>query len=300
MPGKCRDRIGSKKNTHICLIQVPYTVGDENQGSSKGPERLVQAGAEKLVAAQGASVALERVDRGDAFRDSGNASLIVGKRLASVVRRAVEAKQFPLILAGSCDVSKSILSGFDHARCGVVWLDAHGDFNTPETTASGYFDGMSLAVITGHCYQNYWAQIGNSAPIPESATLLLGVRDLDPCEEEGLARSSIQMVRWHEGKPQSSVQAAFDNLALRVPEIYLHIDMDCLDPKVAPGVIFNPVPGGIVLSDIEDAIRAAFARFWVRACALAVFNPDRDRDDKTLRTGLRIIEVVADAAREMR
>lgn len=287
-------------NAHICLIQVPYMVGDENQGSSKGPERLVQAGAEKLVAAQGASVALERIDRGDAFRDSGNASLIVGKRLASVVRRAVEAKQFPLILAGSCDVSKSILSGFDHARCGVVWLDAHGDFNTPETTASGYFDGMSLAVITGHCYQNYWAQIGNSAPIPESATLLLGVRDLDPCEEEGLARSSIQMVRWHEGKPQSSVQAAFDNLALRVPEIYLHIDMDCLDPKVAPGVIFNPVPGGIVLSDIEDAIRAAFARFWVRACALAVFNPDRDRDDKTLRTGLRIIEVVADAAREMR
>jgi hypothetical protein len=67
---------------------------------------------------------------------------------------------------------------------------------------------MSPAVITGHCYQNYWAQIGNSAPIPESATLLLGVRDLDPCEEEGLARSSIQMVRWHEGKPQSSVQAA--------------------------------------------------------------------------------------------
>lgn len=58
------------------------------------------------------------------------------------------------------------------------------------------------------------------------------------------------------------------------------------------------MPGGIVLSDIEDAIRAAFARFRVRACTLAVFNPDRDRDDKTLRTGL--IEVVADAAREMR
>jgi arginase len=287
-------------NVHIGLIQVPYTVGDENQGSSRGPERLVQAGAEKLVAAQGASVALERIDRGDAFRDSGNASLIVGKRLASVVGRAVEAKQFPLILAGRCDVSKRILSGFDHAQCGVVivWLDAHGDFNTPETTASGYFDGMSPAVITGHCYQNYWAQIGNSAPIPESATLLLGVRDLDPCEEEGLARSSIQMVRWHEGKPQSSVLAAFDHLALRVPEIYLHIDMDCLDSKVAPGVIFNPVPGGIVLSDIEDAIRAGFACFRVRACTLAVFNPDRDRDDKTLRTGL--IEVVADAAREMR
>jgi len=161
----------------ICLIHVPYTMGDERQGSSKGPERLVQAGANKLIATKGLAVTVERVDRGEPFRDSGNASLIVSKRLAQIVRQAIAAKQFPLVLAGGCDVSKGIISGFDHGQCcGVVWFDAHGDFNTPETTTSGYFDGMSLAVITGHCYQNYWAQIGNSTPIPESATLLLGVR----------------------------------------------------------------------------------------------------------------------------
>jgi arginase len=140
----------------ICLIHVPYTMGDERQGSSKGPERLVQAGANKLIATKGLAVTVERVDRGEPFRDSGNASLIVSKRLAQIVRQAIAAKQFPLVLAGGCDVSKGIISGFDHGQCcGVVWFDAHGDFNTPETTTSGYFDGMSLAVITGHCYQNY-------------------------------------------------------------------------------------------------------------------------------------------------
>ena len=116
-------------------------MGDERQGTSKGPERLVQAGVSKLIAAKGLAVSVERVDRGEPFRDSGNASLIVSKRLAGTVRQAIAAKQLPLVLAGGCDVSKGILSGFDHGQCGVVWFDAHGDFNTPE---SGYFDGMSV------------------------------------------------------------------------------------------------------------------------------------------------------------
>jgi arginase len=274
-------------------------MGDERPGSSKGPERLVQAGATKLVTSKGVAVTIEQVDRGESFRDSGNASLVVGKRLAPIVRQAIESKQFPLVLAGGCDVSKGILSGFDHGQCGVVWFDAHGDFNTPETTTSGYFDGMSLAVITGHCYQSYWAQIGNSTPIPESATLMMGVRDLDPAEREHLDHSAVQVVKWHEGKPQRDVRFVLDKLAQRVPEVYLHIDMDSLDPQVAPGVVFDPVPGGLSLEDMEECIRAVFARFQVRAATLAVYNPDRDQNDKTLRAGLRIIEVLAEAAREM-
>jgi arginase len=289
----------SEKSMDICLIQVPYTMGDERQGSSKGPECLVQAGANKLIAAKGLTVTVERVDRGEPFRDSGNASLIVSKRLAGIVRQAIAAKQLPLALAGGCDVSKGILSGFDHGQCGVVWFDAHADFNTPETTTSGYFDGMSLAVITGHCYRNYWAQIGNCIPIPESATLLLGVRDLDTAEREHLDHSDVQVVKWHEGRPQGDARVALDKLAQRVPEVYLHIDMDSLDPKVAPGVVFDPVPGGLSLEDMEEGIRAVFARFRVRAATLSVYNPDRDQDDKTLRAGLRIVEVLAESAKEM-
>lgn len=115
---------------HVCLIQVPYMIGDEHHPASKGPKRFVEAGVERLLTEKGMGVTLECVQRGKPFRDSANASLAVCKELASIVGRAVAAGQFPLVLAGSCDASKGILSGFDHSRCGVVWFDAHGDFNT--------------------------------------------------------------------------------------------------------------------------------------------------------------------------
>jgi arginase len=292
-------RGGAARAVRVCLIQVPYMLGDEQHGGGKGPRRFVQAGAERLLAARGIAVTVERVERtgrGKPLRDHPTASLAVNKRLEPVVRQAVAAGQLPLVLAGSCDVSMGILSGFDHARCGVVWIDAHGDFNTPESTISGFFAGMSLAVITGHCYRDLWAQVGNSVPIPEAATLMLGVRELDPAERERLERSAIRVVSWREGKPQADVPAALDELAKRVREVYLHVDMDALDPRVAPGVVDPPVPGGLSLQDIEEAIGAAAARCRIRAAALATYNPDLDQDDRTLRAGLRIIELLAGCA----
>ena len=73
-------------------------------------------------------------------------------------------------------------------------------------------------MIAGHCYGSYWAQLGESAPIPESAILMLGVRDLDPAESERLDHSAIHVVKWHDGQPQSNAQTALDRLAQRVPE----------------------------------------------------------------------------------
>jgi len=289
--------MSAPRATRVCLILVPYMLGDEHHGGGKGPQRLVQAGAERLLAARGLAVTVERVEageRGEPFRDHPTASLAVNRRLEPIVRRAIAAGQLPLVLAGSCDVSMGILSGFDHARCGVVWIDAHGDFNTPESTITGFFAGMSLAVITGHCYRDLWAQVGNSAPISEAATLLLGVRDLDPAERARLERSAIHVVKWQDGKPQGDALAALDELARRVPEVYLHVDMDALDPQVAPGIVDPPVPGGLSLQDAEAAIRAAAARFRIRAAALATYNPDLDRDEKTLRAGLHIIDLLAE------
>ncbi|MGA8340770.1 MAG: arginase family protein [Candidatus Sulfotelmatobacter sp.] len=133
-------------------------------------------------------------------------------------------------------------------------------------------------------------QVGFSATIR-------GVRDLDRAEEEHLKRSSVQLVKWYEGLPQTDVRVALDNLTRRVREIYLHIDMDSLDPRFAPGVMFDPVPGGLSLEDVEQAIRDIFARFRVRAAALTVYTPDRDQADTTLKSGLRIIELLAEGVR---
>jgi arginase len=281
----------------VSLIQVPYHAGDESVGSSKGPQRLLEAGADEVLTARGIAVTLERVDRGEPFRDTATSAARVNRQLADHARRAVDAGQLPLVLSGSCNSSMGVLAGFDHVRCGAVWLDAHGDFNTPETTVSGFFAGMSMAVITGHCYRNYWAQIGDSTPLVEDTIVMYGVRDLWPeAERERLERSAIRVVEWRNGRPQGDVLAPLDELARRVDEIYLHIDFDSFAPEIAPGIVDEPAPGGLSLRDAEEIVRCTAERFRIRAATLATFTPDRDERGKTLQVALRMIELLGDYA----
>ena len=278
----------------VALIQVPYMIGDERHGASKGPARYLDAGLERLLGDAGVASSVVRIDRTESFRDSASASRVVNTKVQKAVKNAIGLRQLPLILAGSCDVSMGVLAAFDHSRCGVVWIDAHADFNTPESTVSGFFAGMSLAVISGHCYRSLWAEIGDSTPVPEAAIVLLGLRDLSPAaERERLTASSISVVGWRDGKPDRDVGEVLDVLAKRVHEVYLHVDMDALDPRVAPGVVDEPVPGGLSLEQMQETIRAVCTRFGVHAATVATYNPECDRDGITLRTGLALIESLA-------
>jgi arginase len=285
----------------VCLIQVPYMAGDDRHGSSRGPKRLLEAGASRVLAARGIRVTLETIDRGEPFRDTAASAARVNKQLADVVRKAVYAGQFPIVLAGSCNASLGVVAGFEHAGCGAVWLDAHADFNTPESTLSGFFPGMSLAVISGHCYRQYWAEIGDSTPIAEDAIVMYGVRDLRPeAERERLERSGIQVVEWRDGKPSGDLVAPLEQLARRAQEIYLHIDFDGFAPEVAPGIVDEPVPGGLSFEDAEGIMRAAAERFRIRAATLATYTPELDKEERTLRVGLRIIELLGGLTQQSR
>jgi arginase len=282
---------------HVCLIQVPYHAGDDRHPSSAGPQRLLEAGAGDRLAAQGHAVTVELAERGAPFRDTASSTAAVNKQVASKVQAALAAGQLPLVLAGSCVTCQGVLAGFDHGACGAVWLDAHADFNTPDSSISGFFPGMSLAVATGHCYREYWSQVGDSRPLAEDAIVMLGIRDISPDRErERLERSDIAVVVWRDGQPQQDPHAALDRLARHVREVYLHIDFDGFAPDVAPGIADEPVPGGLSRSDAEAIVRATGERFAIKAATLATYTPARDHDDKTLRLALWLIELIAGCA----
>jgi arginase len=273
----------------VSLIQVPYMLGDPHHGAAEGPGRYLEGGADGLLTARGHRVTIELVERDEV------GPIAVSKALAPVVRRSVADARLPIVLAGSCDAALGVLAGFDHARCGVVWIDAHADFNTPESSVSGFFPGMSTAVIAGHCHTELWAQAGDSTPVPEERIVMLGTRELSPdAERERLERSRIYVVPWQDGRPQGDVEAALDEVAGRVNEVYLHIDNDALDPAVAPGIVDEPLPGGLSLDQLEEAVRAVTARFRLRAVTLATYTPERDEGDRTLRAGLRVIELLGE------
>ena len=282
----------------VSLIQVPFMAGDGTHAASHGPGRLVEACVERLRGDRvGGAVEHVRVELPPeaTFPDVVAASGAVNQRLCVAVRHAVTAGRLPIILAGSCDAAVGVVSGLpDGDRCGLVWIDAHGDFNTPESSVSGFLPGMSLAMVVGHCHRPLWSAVGGRGPLQEADVVLVGVRSLSPDQEvDRLRRSAIQVIPWQHGQPVGDVALALDRLAGRVNQVYLHIDNDALDPIIAPGVVDEPVAGGLTMAAVRAVIRDVEIRFRIAAATIATYTPANDHDDKTLETDLTIIELLA-------
>ncbi|MFQ5817430.1 MAG: arginase family protein [Terriglobia bacterium] len=276
----------------ISLIQVPYHYGflQAGRGAGRGPLRYLDAGVEQALRRSGFEVAVQTVQRGHDTQEILAAVVTTNTALAAHVASARGAGAFPLVLSGGCSVCLGVLAGLK-SRVGIIWFDAHGDFNTPETTASGFFEGMPLAIATGLCYHELWSQIANLPPVPPAQALLVGVRDLDPGERDNLERSKVQVAIAAEIKAAgvaASLQPKLAQLHSHVDEVYLHFDIDVLDPAIAPGVDYR-TPDGLSLREAEEAIQMIAARFRIQAAALTAYNPDHEENDRTLQAGLRVL-----------
>jgi arginase len=279
----------------VRLIDVPFASGDDRHEAAQGGRRLIEGGARDVFARRGIATELVRVARPAPFADTATACRAVNRELAAAVAAAVASGALPIVIAGSCDAAAGILGGLARERCGVLWVDAHADFNTPDSTISGFFPGMALAIVTGHCYAAWWQQIGNAVPVPEAHVALVGVRDLSPdAERARLQRSPMLRVHWNGGRPEGDIRATIAALAGRVDDVYLHFDLDALDPVIAPGIVDAPVPGGLSLEQADELFDALSRALGVRAAALTTYAPSRDPDGVTLTAALRVLDRIAE------
>jgi arginase len=280
----------------ITLIKAPIATGTTQKGMALAPERYEGAGAATVLRARGHDVRTVRVEPGSE-REDLEAVVHGNIGLASEVRRTADVGDFPLVLGGACNVCLGSMAGLGAKRLGVVWLDAHGDFNTPETSPSGYFDGMPLAVLTGRGHRGLRGRIGGEI-VPEGHVLHIGARDLDPEEGENLHRSEILVVpaaAMRETGIAASLRPALEQLAAQVDGVYLHLDIDVLDPAFAPAVNF-PTPDGLTLDALEETLRLVSGTLPLRAASLTAYDPTRDVDGTTLHTGLQAMQLIAAGA----
>ena len=175
----------------ISVIQVPYDTALYDTRMGRGPGRFLKEGAIERLEALGHQVSLSTVDPRPSFPAEVETSFELMRLLADEVRSASESGAFPLVLAGNCNMSVGIVSGLAPRRAGVVWFDGHADFETPESTGSGFIDGMGLAIITGHCWQPLARLISGYTPVPEERVILAGAREIDPYESDRLVSSNI-------------------------------------------------------------------------------------------------------------
>lgn len=279
----------------VSLIASPYDLGRDGGGMALGPARYLEAGADRALSERGFEVEVETVERRGPFGDELDAVSRVNAAVAGRVRDAARRGDFPLVLGGNCDTALGTLAGT--GGVGIVWFDAHGDFNTPETSQSGYLAGMPVAIATGRCHGKLWQSVGGGEPVPDARVLMIGVRELDPEEGMRLRESGIPVAPAVNGAGvKESLEDALAGFRSEVEEVYLHLDVDVLDPEESPGVTF-PVPGGLSVDAVEEAVRAVAGSVRVRAASLTAYNPEKDAEDKTLRAGLRLMGALAEAGK---
>jgi arginase len=283
---------------NVRILTVPYDSGVRRVRMGLGPERLLARGLPATLANRGHEPAVETIEIPEASPplEVGNAFRL-NRLLAERVRAAVAAGSFPVVLAGNCNTAAGTLAGIGPERTGVLWLDSHGDLNSPETTGSGFFDGMALAMVTGRCWSTLAAGIPGFLPVPDRQVVLAGARDLDAAEEALLAASEIGVVSAHSLRGGSETfERTFSALAARVRRLYVHIDLDVLDRDEARANQFA-APGGPTTSELSEVLRAVGARVPVAAVAVTAYDPTFDPEGDAADAALALVGTVLETVR---
>jgi arginase len=282
----------------IVVLVAPYELGRLRDGVGRGPEHLLAAGAEDVLAANGAHVRRELIEIDDRFTHTGlgdeDAGFELIRRVADGVRAVRADGAFPVLLTGSCFAGVGVVAGLDEPSPGVVWLDAHGDFNEPSTAHYGYFDGMGLSVMTGGAWRALLATVPGARPVAETAVVLAGahVPD-DPPEAVRIEASQIvHLLPERLRSPEQLVQAV-EGLTPAISGLYVHVDLDVLDSTIAPVNVYAE-PGGLDGDQLVAAVTALLDRFAVRAISLASYDPGYDAEDRVPAIALRLLRAVAD------
>jgi len=281
---------GSPAQVRVALVKMPY-VGERNvPDTSRGPDYLEEGGIRKALEGQGVQVKTTDTvaltpDEETAYGAWNHLALAAGD-MGKVVAEERRSGYLPIGLLANCNGLLGMLSGLQHSgptakplRVGMVFVDAHGDFNTPETTLSGMLGGMPVAIAAGQCLTRMRIKAGLEPAIPTRHIVEVCVRDTDPLEQELLDRSDIQQLTLEDVRTRSAnLHREMQRLSELTDVIYIHVDMDGLDPREVPGHPLT-VPGGPSSAELAAALTEMFR--YEKVAAFGVASSPFDDRDKT-------------------
>jgi len=275
----------------VRIIGIPMDLGQAHRGVDMGPSAIRYAGLAARLGSLGYTI-----------RDSGNLEVMLryalpekgGKNLEHAIQKAceniyqaasdvVDRNEFPIFLGGDHSLSIGTIGGItDKRRTGVLWIDAHGDFNTQQTSATGNIHGMSLAVLLGIGDKKF-VDIGRSgAKILPEDVVMIGIRDLDREEKKMLRQSGVTVYTMRNIDEHGMSKIMHEALARlsHLPNIHVSLDMDCVDPGIAAGV-GTPSPGGLTYREAQLIMEIASDYQRVSSLDLVEVNPVLDHCNQT-------------------
>lgn len=291
----------------IRLIDVPMDFGANRRGVDMGPSALRQAGIKATLSALGHQVEEERravrvpiadhSDEGDA-RVKFLTPIVQGcEALAALVEEASADQAFPLVMGGDHSIAVGTLAGLgNHYRragqsWGVIWIDAHADFNTPETSPSGNIHGMSLAASAGLGHPALTQLGGDFRKIDPRNIVIVGARDIDSGEKANLKDAGVHVFTMADIDRLGMAEVArriLEDLLGGVEALHVSFDVDSLDPEVAPGV-GTPVRGGLTYRELHFLMETLCADGRAGSAEVVEVNPILDVRNQTALTAVEML-----------
>ena len=295
-------RLQGKSKKGITVLGIPTWLGQEMFGTQLGPDAMRAAGLLRMLRSTG----LDVIDAGNLnLKNQAISSCATGsvcnlravrdslELVAIKVSEIVCSGRIPLVLGGDHSVAIGSLAGIarHYRSLGLLWYDAHGDSNTPETSPSGYIQGMPVAASLGAGHPELIAVGGYKHKIRPEHVVLVGVRDLDAGEKKFLREKKIKIYTSEDMYRSGSaavMEEAVAYLSSRCDGIHLSCDLDVLDPREASGV-GTPVAGGMPLAQHLEAMRCLASHKVVTSAEFVELNPLLDKDGRTIEAAIAMI-----------
>jgi len=259
----------------ITVVALPYDSGRFDERMGRGPLHLLKSGLAERRRAQQPDIEVVTIHLPEGFHSDAEALVELQNRAVEIFRESLARNRRILVLSGNCGpAALSSVSALDPRSTGVIWFDAHADFNTPETSASGFLDGMALATLTGRCWPALAARFASFAPVPETNVILVGTRDLDPLEATALGRSAITTVA---PANMDALERAVEALSARVENFYVHLDVDVLDKSEGCANSYAS-SGGLSAEELYAALKLLEQSGRIRVASITAYDPASDRD----------------------
>jgi arginase len=233
-------------------------------------------GAGPLHLARALGVDAEEIQPRRAWRAEIATSFELYGELAA---RVHELREPPLVLSGHCGATIGVAAGLGTEDLALVWFDAHGDYNSPDTTESGFLDGMCLSVLTGRSWKRLATSIPHFAPLDPRRVIHCGARDWTPGEREMLLADGVRVAR-------NASDASFDGLEGR--RILIHVDLDVIDPSFGRANHYA-AEGGLSPDDVLAVIAAAARHAPLAGLVLASYDPSCDPEERIAAIAAHIV-----------
>ncbi|HXT21977.1 MAG TPA: arginase family protein [Thermoanaerobaculia bacterium] len=279
----------------LTLIEVPYDCGrfDERMGS--GPPELAATLPPGLASA-GHDVEVRPVRLPPGFFAEVAAVVALQHEVRREVMAARASGRLPVVLSGNCGIAALGAMAALEPPTAVLWLDAHADFNTPEISPSGFFDGTALTTLAGRAWPAVARRFEGFAPVDDERIVLLGARHLDDDERRLLEASRVTWLRTEAIRNDPELLSKpLDALASRAERLYLHLDLDVLEPCELRANHYA-CPGGLLVDEVIAAIAAAGERLELAALAITAYDPTADAQRRGSAVAARLLSAAIAAA----